>query len=613
MTETITQTLPLGVSIAQGETRLRVWAPHAKAVAVTGSFNDWNEKGIALEPSEDAGFWQLSTKKISVGDEYQYVITGPNDERLMRNDPRARLLTNSSGNTIVTEDDFDWGDDSYQIPAWNELVIYEMHVGTFNVVEAGRPGTFLTAIERLDYLKDLGINLIEVMPVAEFAGDFSWGYNPAYPFSVEEAYGGPTGLKQFVKEAHARGMGVVMDVVYNHFGPSDMSMWQFDGWHENDKGGIYFYNDWRSNTPWGDTRPDYGRDEVRWYIHDNALMWLEDYRCDGLRMDMIPYIRNVSGGEGEDGNLEDGYSLLKWLNETIHAKYPHKITIAEDLHGNNFVTDPTALGGLGYGAQWDGDFVHPVRKTLLEFEDQYRDMDVVSTALLRRYGDDAFSRVVYTESHDEVSNGKARVVEEISGDGEDVNSYHSVKRAMLGSMLALTAPGIPMLFQGQALLEDKWFSDQDPLDWSRLKDYNGIYHMYRDVIALRRNLGGLSKGLHGQHTQLIHLHHDNKIIAYLRWFEDPAADGVLVVLNFSNQSFENYGIGLDQQNTWRLNYNSDWKGYSEVNADVPANEYVTTEAQEVDGRPHRLGINLGPYGGYIYTPAGREEKTEEAA
>ncbi|MGB3547304.1 MAG: alpha-amylase family glycosyl hydrolase, partial [Saprospiraceae bacterium] len=244
MSETITQTLPLGVSISDGKTRLRVWAPHAKAVAVTGSFNDWNEKGISLKPSEDAGFWQLSTKKISVGDEYQYVITGPNDERLMRNDPRARLLTNSSGNTIVTEDDFDWGDDNYQIPAWNELVIYEMHIGTFNVVEAGRPGTFLTAIERLDYLKDLGINLIEVMPVAEFAGDFSWGYNPAYPFSVEEAYGGPTGLKQFVKEAHARGMGVVMDVVYNHFGPSDMSMWQFDGWHENDKGGIYFYNDW---------------------------------------------------------------------------------------------------------------------------------------------------------------------------------------------------------------------------------------------------------------------------------------------------------------------------------------------------------------------------------
>jgi 1,4-alpha-glucan branching enzyme len=131
----------------------------------------------------------------------------------------------------------------------NELVIYEMHVGTFHVKDEGRGGTFDTAIEKLPYLRELGINAVELMPVAEFSGDFSWGYNPAHPFAVESIYGGPDGLKRFIKAAHQHGIAVIVDVVYNHLGPSDLSLWQFDGWHENGKGGIYFYNDHRSHTP----------------------------------------------------------------------------------------------------------------------------------------------------------------------------------------------------------------------------------------------------------------------------------------------------------------------------------------------------------------------------
>ena len=126
--------------------------------------------------------------------------------------------------------------------------------------------------------------MIELMPVNEFAGDISWGYNPAYPYAVEEAYGGPDGLKEFIDASHGLGMGVVLDVVYNHLGPSDLDIWQFDGWQENDKGGIYFYNDYRSATPWGDTRPDYGRQEVRDYLTDNALMWVNEFHADGLQL-----------------------------------------------------------------------------------------------------------------------------------------------------------------------------------------------------------------------------------------------------------------------------------------------------------------------------------------
>ena len=431
-------------------------------------------------------------------------------------------------------------------------------------------------------------------------GTFSWGYNPAHPYAVEEAYGGPDAFKTFVKTCHSRGIAVILDVVYNHFGPSDLAIWQFDGWSENDKGGIYFYNDWKSSTPWGDTRPDYGREEVRSYILDNAAMWLSEFRCDGLRMDMIPYMRHVGGDEDPGGELAEGYTLLRSINESIRARFPGRLTIAEDLHGNNFVTDAPADGGLGFGSQWDGDFVHPVRAALIEQDDANRSMASLRAALLRRYGNDSFHRVIYTESHDEVSNGSARVAEEIAGDGQGVDNYFSVKRSMLGAAMTLTAPGIPMLFQGQALLEDKWFSDNDPLDWSRLDTFHGIRNQYRDLIRLRRNFGDHTNGLRGQHTQLLVANDEAKLFAYLRWADNPDTDGVLIVLNFSNRAFTDYALGVDQGGEWTLLYNGDWAGYTEVNTDAPTVGALQAEEHDTDGFSHTVTFDIGPYGALIY-------------
>ena len=130
------------------------------------------------------------------------------------------------------------------------------------------------------------------MPPFEFAGDISWGYNPSHLFAIESGYGGPDAFKRFIREAHAHGIAVIVDVVYNHFGPSDLDLWRFDGWSEGDGGGIYVYNDERAMTPWGATRPDYGRGEVRTFLRDSALTWLEEFRCDGLRFDATVYIRS---------------------------------------------------------------------------------------------------------------------------------------------------------------------------------------------------------------------------------------------------------------------------------------------------------------------------------
>jgi len=158
-------------------------------------------------------------------------------------------------------------------------------------------------------------------------------------------------FKRFVTRAHEHHIAVILDVVYNHLGPSDLDLWQFDGWSENNRGGIYFYNDDRAHTPWGDTRPDYGRGEVRQYLLDNARMWLEEYHVDGLRFDGTVYIRTPTARQRRPA---DGWSLLQAINSLVAEKFPGRITIAEDLQNNKWLTKdvgPAAPGSARSGMQ----------------------------------------------------------------------------------------------------------------------------------------------------------------------------------------------------------------------------------------------------------------------
>ncbi|XZE46511.1 alpha-amylase family glycosyl hydrolase [Pirellulaceae bacterium SH467] len=573
--------------------RFAVWAPHADHVSVIGDFNAWN---IDANPCkmEDQGVWVVEIPEATVGQGYKFSIRR-GEERFDRIDPRAREVSNSVGHTCIVEDDFDWEGTEFTMPPWNELVIYELHIGTFHTME-GQVGTFDSAIEKLPFLKELGINAIELMPLAEFAGDISWGYNPAHPFAVESAYGGVNGLKRFIRAAHKLGIAVIIDVVYNHFGPSDLDLWRFDGWSENDKGGIYFYNDWRSATPWGDTRPDYGRQEVRQYIFDNAMMWLDEFRADGLRYDMTLYIR---AADHDQNNInEDGYSLLQWINTEVANRFPGRITIAEDLQNNSRLTESAEHGGGSFDAQWDAAFVHPVREAITAVEDAHRSLQAICDAILHKYNHDVFERVIYTESHDEVANGKQRVVSEI--DPSETPNRYAVKQSTLGACLMMTAPGIPMLFQGQEFLVDQWFRDTVPIDWSRAEQYDSIVRMYRDLIALRANRSQLTAGLTGQKVQILHCNEDEKVIAFHRSKEGGPHDDVVVVLKFSDQATRDYRIGFPTPGHWKLVFNGDAEVYGEHQDGTQA-EGIDTEAIAYDHQGQSANVHLGAYSCLIYT------------
>jgi 1,4-alpha-glucan branching enzyme len=569
----------------------RVWAPFASQVFATGTFNHWSPESNPFT-SEGNGYWYVEVPGAKIGDEYQFVIHN-GAQQLCRVNPYASEVVNSSSNAIIHDPNFDWTGEKFQMPSWNELVIYEMHVGTFNDAPGHGPGMFDGIIPKLPYLRDLGINAIEIMPVAEFSMDFSWGYNPAQPFSVESALGGPQGLYRFVKAAHAHGIAVILDVVYNHFGPGDLGLWRFDGWADPDhNGGIYFYDNVRSYTPWG-PRPDYGRHEVRQYIRDNALFWLNKYRLDGLRFDSVVNMRNWRGNNNDPAHdLPDGWDLLRWINDEIRASQPWKITIAEDLQNNEWITRDTGAGGAGFNSQWDAGFVHPVRSATISLNDADRNLLAVRDALYHRYNGDAIRRVIYTESHDEVANGKQRIPEEIWPGNAD--SWFSRKRSTLGAAMVFTAPGIPMIFQGQEFLEDGFFMDTVPLDWRRLDAFSGINLLYRDLIRLRRNWFNQTRGLRGQHINVHHVNNTDKLIAFHRWENGGPGDDVLVVANFADRNYDSYAIGMPRAGWWRVRFNSDWQGYSSDFGNRLGYDTIAG-GSPMDHMPFQANIGIGPY------------------
>ncbi len=564
----------------------RTWAPNASYVALLGDFNDWSMWSTMLS-NEGNGDWSLDIPEASIGDEYRYVIIN-SGAQYSRMDARSYQVTDSTGNSIVHDPtSYFWQTTDYVRPVWNETVIYEMHVGTF-------AGGFTQAMTKLDYLEELGVNAIELMPIWEFAGDSSWGYNGAHPFALESSYGTPDELKEFVDEAHARGMAVLIDVLYNHWGPTDMSLWQYDGWNENGLGGIYFYNDWRSETPWGDTRPDFGRNEVREYIRDNALYWLKEYRLDGLRVDGTKWIRATDDGGTE---IPEGWTLLQWINDEVDAFDSNQLIICEDLAGTDWMTKSTGEGGAGFDSQWDVYWIHPIRGVIETPSDSDRSMWTVRNSVMAVYNGDQTDRVIYTESHDEVANGRSRVPEEIAPG--DAGNWFARKRSTMGGALVLTSPGIPMLFQGQEFLEDGYFHDDDPLDWTKTTTYAGILQLYKDLVALRLNKNGNSSGLSGGSTNVHHINDNGKVIAYHRWGTGGTGDDVVVVMNFSINKRQTYRIGFPHEGDWHLIFNSDSSVYADDYGDMGQDTYATPFSY--DGLDFSGLVYIAPYSVQIFS------------
>ena len=572
----------VGAILRKDHATFRVWAPFAKAVDVTGVFNGWSHSSML---SEGDGYWVADINGVEAGQDYKFVIHTEYGE-LYKNDPRALHVTTNKGNSVVVDPSFEWHDDSFALTPLNQQVIYEIHVGTFYRPDLAVGGTFDDIAAKLDYLVDLGVTTIELMPITSMEQDHGWGYKPDFIYAIETLYGSRQSFKQLIDAAHQRGIGVILDVVYNHIGPADNELWQFDGWSIDGKGGIYFYNDWRSSTPWGDTRPDFGRAEVRQYILDNVKMWLQDCHVDGLRLDSTGFMRNVYGNNNDPSHdIAEAWWLFQDINARARKIRPFALMIAEDFGGNDYISKSHGEGGAGFNAQWEVGFPYAMRQALDAADDAYRNLGNMAGILEHRYNGDAFQRVIYSDSHDSAANGGARLSEEISPGNP--TSLYSKRRSLLASAIILTAPGVPMLFQGQEFLEGGSFNDWQALDWEQAEKLSGIVTANKHLIALRRNLYGNTRGLSGQSFTILHLNEENKVIAYHRWDQGGSGDDVIIVLNLANKIQKDYFINFPRKGVWRVRFNSDWKGYSP--------DFKDTKITEVNVENDGATITIAPY------------------
>ena len=569
----------LGSRFTNDGVTFRVWAPFAESVvALVGEEFTWHETPLT---SETNGYWSGIVTDAQPGQSYKYRIVSKDGQTLERNDPRARQLTVSdNGASVIIDPTYNWEGVTAPVIPKEKLIMYELHIGTFNRPDAATPGTFYTAIEKLDYLQSLGINMIELMPVTSMAMSNGWGYAPNYIYSVENSYGGRRGLLDFVKACHQRGIGVTLDVVYNHFFPNT-DLWQFDGWSENDQGGIYFYNDERGETPWGG-RPDYGRPEVRQFILDNVAMWQTEYHIDGLRVDSTIYMRNTKGPDG-DGSTEipDAWTLLQDISQLAHKINSDFLLIAEDSSINDRITQPVADGGAGFDAQWGLSFPHTIRSMLNLENPQYGDSLIKE--LLHSYNKEAadtgFQKVIFSDSHDTAANGSVRINE--AATPGNAGSVFARQFGLLADAIMLTAPGIPMLLQGAEFMQEGSFNDWQMLDWDKTAQFAGIVLAHQHLINLRIDTYENTTGLTSPNIEIFHQDNENRVIAFRRWLHGGTHDDVIVIANFSDQRFIDYELILPIEGTWRVRFNSSWKGYSPDFNETHTTTVTTDNQQQV--------------------------------
>jgi maltooligosyltrehalose trehalohydrolase len=413
---------------------IHVWAPHADRVELES-----NGRCQLMAHASD-GWWSLDFPRLLHGADYGFRL----DEQGPFPDPRSAWQPQGvhGASRWVDHGRFDWTDAAWQAPPLSSAIVEEIHIGTF-----ARRGTFDAAIEHLDHLCDLGITHVELMPVAEFSGNRGWGYDGVQLFAPHHAYGGPDALKRLVDACHRKGLAVLLDVVYNHLGPSGNYLGRF---------GPYFTDTYA--TPWGEAVNFDGAQsvEVRRFFIDNALMWLRDYHFDGLRIDAVHAIFDSSAIHFLEQLAEEVRQLEASLGR-------HVVLIAESDLNDPRLIRPCEAGGYGLDAMWNEDFHHALHAALSgERGGYYGDFgclaDVAKVLTRGLVYDGCYSAyrqrmhgrsaaglpgrrfVGCLQNHDQVGN-RAR--------GERSSHLLSVGRLKIGSALVLTSPFVPMLFQGE--------------------------------------------------------------------------------------------------------------------------------------------------------------------
>lgn len=592
---------PMGANLISNGATFRVWAPHAHSVHVIGDFNGRVRDPKSLLTRDSNGHWRGFIPGVKDRDHYLFYIVGDGGEGPKR-DPYARELhTPFPGDCIVRERDFPWHETGFKTPEFNNFVIYQLHVGTFYTPNLpNKAGTFLDVADRIEYLDELGITAIQLMPIQEFQSTFSQGYNGTDYFSPEMDFGvgddalepyvtrlnkllQKKGLDQYVLEdlpdemnqlkalidlCHVHGIAVLLDVVYNHagggFGEESLEFFDWQdrtgGWENT----LYF----GPNGHAGGRVFDYTKPEVRDFLIQNAKYYLDEYRVDGFRYDQVSVIDH-------DGQ-PDGWSFCQTLTSTVRHHKPSALQKAE-YWGVNPIVVKRPLAGAGFDTSLTDGLRIAIRDVIGEAsqpDERPLNMARLGWSLWPEGFHQHWQFVQGPENHDIVKRDRELRVARL-GHPDDPRSWYGRSRARVATGIGLTAPGIPMLFMGQEFLEDKqWSDDLDNhqellLYWKGLEDGDKQMHDHLRFTRELINLRWTQPALRGQGFRAAFDSNHDRVLTFHRWVEGEGHD-VLVVVHLAPFNRFGYRIGFPGGGWWREVFNSDvYENW--VNPDVTGN------------------------------------------
>lgn len=649
--EHITANTPMGANLIADGASFRVWAPN-DAVEVYIRLSDQsdaiNAPGDNWQPNADRRLlrnadntWTGFVPGIKDGDYYRFYIKGRGNQPYKR-DPYARELEfygYPDCDCIVRDPGtYPWHDQDYRPPAFNDLIIYQFHIGRFYAVDASghdarqhRIGKFLDVLERIPYLAQLGVNAIEPLPIVEFQGPYSLGYNGTDIFSPEMDYavepkdlapyltvvnkllsdrgcapmakthleGQVNQLKTLIDICHLYGVAVILDVVYNHaggFDGDDQSIYFFDRTYNGNNNDSQYFTD---QGYAGGLVFVYWKKEVRQFLIDNATLFIDEYHIDGFRYDQVTVI-------DEHG----GWPFLQDLTATLKYSKPQAINIAEYWRDDpSWVLRDRQQGGAGFDAVWYPGMRQAVRAAIAQAASGAEarvNLDAVRDSLYRPYGFAAeWQAVQYLENHDrqrlENDNDREPRIAALA-DSSNSLSWYARSRSRVATGLLLTAPGIPMLFMGQEFLEDKYWSDSpNPstfIWWDGINQDKAMADHLSFTQALA-NLRRCHPALRGAAINVFHVHQDNRIIAFHRWLEGAGRD-VLIVASLNESTQWNYQLGFPGIGRWLEVFNSDYYD-NQPNPRVAGNGgSVEAQASPIHGLPCSASIVIPANGLLVF-------------
>ena len=591
-----------GTHEAVAGTSFTVWAPHAAAVRVVGSFNDWDGAKHAMRRLNEGGIWELFIPGVSAHATYKFQILTAEGIWIDKADPMARHTERPphTASVIASTNEYEWNDSDWMNrraatdPHNSPMSVYELHAMSW------RPGLSYVELadELIDYLDQTGFTHVEFMPLAEHPFGGSWGYQVTGYFAPTSRLGSPDELRYLIDRLHQAGYGVLMDWVPGHFPKDSFGLARFDGQ------ALYEHPDPRlgEQLDWGTLVFNYGNSQVRNFLVANALYWLEEFHIDGLRVDAVASMiyRDYSRNEwlpNADGGREyyEAIDFLKEVNATAYKLYPGIVMIAEESTSFPGITRPTDWGGIGFGLKWNMGWMNDNLR--------YISRDPIHRSY--HQGDLTFSFVyAWSEqymlpiSHDEVVHGKGSMWTKMPGD--DWQKAANM-RAFYGYQWG--HPGKQLLFMGQEIGQPNEWSEERGIDWWLLENptFAGIQRWVSDLNQLYRDTPAMWEldndpaGLQwGSADDAGH-----SVITFIR--RDRSGGELLCVYNFSNSALDDYRIGVPTGGAWREVLNSDDLRYGGSGVVNPS-DLLTDSAMPLQGHAQSLALRIPPLGATFLKP-----------